>query len=223
MTTEISPLTNGLRPSPQTTSASNTISTDYDTFLQMLTAQAQYQDPLEPIDSSDYAAQLAQFSMVEQQTLTNETLATLTEMLGASDLTQMSNWVGKEVRAIAPKNFDGTPVTISSTPVENETDAYLVVRDSAGSVIDKVAVPNASGPITWQGRSADGSAFPHGMYSFAIQSYQNGKLLDEVSAATYHNVVEAQIENDNVILILKGGQAILAEHVTAVSTGPDPG
>ncbi|MEP0702358.1 MAG: flagellar hook capping FlgD N-terminal domain-containing protein, partial [Lentilitoribacter sp.] len=49
------------------TETSNALASDFETFLKMLTAQARYQDPLEPIDSSEYAAQLAQFSMVEQQ------------------------------------------------------------------------------------------------------------------------------------------------------------
>ena len=58
--------------------AAAVLSSDFETFLQMLTAQARYQDPLEPIDSSEYASQLAQFSMVEQQVLSNDLLTSLT-------------------------------------------------------------------------------------------------------------------------------------------------
>jgi len=58
-------------------------------FLQMLTAQAQYRDLLEPIGSSEYAAQLAQFSMVEQQVLTNDTLA---EPVGQMTGRDLVNW-----------------------------------------------------------------------------------------------------------------------------------
>ena len=50
------------------------LSADFETFIKMLTTQAKYQDPLEPLDSSEYAAQLAQFSMVEQQVLSNDLL-----------------------------------------------------------------------------------------------------------------------------------------------------
>ena len=49
-----------------TGSALSAVTSDFETFLNMLTAQAKDQDPLEPIDSTEYAAQLAQFSMVEQ-------------------------------------------------------------------------------------------------------------------------------------------------------------
>ena len=75
---------------------------DFETFLQMLTAQARYQDPLEPLDSSQYASQLAQFSMVEQQVLTNDTLVQLTGQTGAANLAALAGWVGMEARAVMP-------------------------------------------------------------------------------------------------------------------------
>ena len=50
-----------------TSSGKPLISSDFDTFLKMLTAQMQNQDPMKPIDSADYAVQLATFSGVEQQ------------------------------------------------------------------------------------------------------------------------------------------------------------
>ncbi|MEY5038566.1 MAG: flagellar basal body rod modification protein, partial [Pseudomonadota bacterium] len=55
---------------PTTTSNKALISSDFDTFLKMLTAQMQNQDPLNPMDSTDYATQLATFSGVEQQART---------------------------------------------------------------------------------------------------------------------------------------------------------
>lgn len=73
---------------------SSVLSSDFETFIKMLTTQAKYQDPLEPIDSSEYAAQLAQFSMVEQQVQSNELLAHLTEQLGGSNMAGMANWIG---------------------------------------------------------------------------------------------------------------------------------
>ena len=69
--------------------ASTVLSSDFETFLKMLTAQAQYQDPLEPIDSSEYAAQLAQFSMVEQQVLANDRLSELTAQMSIANMTQL--------------------------------------------------------------------------------------------------------------------------------------
>jgi flagellar basal-body rod modification protein FlgD len=99
-------------PSSENTSV---LSSDFETFIKMLTTQAKYQDPLEPIDSSEYAAQLAQFSMVEQQVQSNELLAHLTEQLGGSNMAGMANWIGMEARTAAPTYFDGAPITVAPT------------------------------------------------------------------------------------------------------------
>ena len=45
----------------------NAVTSDFQTFIQMLTTQAENQDPLNPMDSAEYASQLASFSSVEQQ------------------------------------------------------------------------------------------------------------------------------------------------------------
>ena len=48
------------------TNAAQTLSADMDTFLTLLTTQLQYQDPLDPMDASEYTNQLVQYSNVEQ-------------------------------------------------------------------------------------------------------------------------------------------------------------
>ena len=54
---------------------------DFQTFLKLLTAQMRHQDPLEPLDSTQFVAQLAAFSSVEQQIETNTKLETINENL----------------------------------------------------------------------------------------------------------------------------------------------
>lgn len=83
--------------SPVLKESSSVLSSDFETFLKMLTVQAKYQDPLEPIDSSEYSAQLAQFSSVEQQVLTNDLLTALTGQLGGSGMAQFASWIGMEI------------------------------------------------------------------------------------------------------------------------------
>jgi hypothetical protein len=58
-----------------------TLGSDFETFLKMLTTQMKNQDPLNPVESSEYAVQLATFSSVEQQVLTNDLL---TRLIGQS-------------------------------------------------------------------------------------------------------------------------------------------
>lgn len=67
---------------------------DYSAFLKLLVAQMQNQDPLEPMKSSDYVAQLATFSQVEKSVELNTRVATL---LTAVQLQQAGSLVGQKV------------------------------------------------------------------------------------------------------------------------------
>lgn len=79
------------------TAASNKAALDYDTFLQLLIAQMQNQDPTEPMDSSEQIAQLATFSQVEQTIETNKNLESL---LQSNSLATASAIIGKTVSSL---------------------------------------------------------------------------------------------------------------------------
>ena len=79
--------------------------------------QMENQDPLNPVDSSDYAVQLATFSGVEQQVQTNDLLRSLATQLGSDGMAQMLAWVGKEARAPTAAYFDGGAITLAPNPV----------------------------------------------------------------------------------------------------------
>ncbi|SLN61827.1 Basal-body rod modification protein FlgD [Falsiruegeria litorea R37] len=208
--------TNSSNQTTSSPSKSSALTSDFETFLKMLTVQAQNQDPLEPLDSSEYAAQLAQFSMVEQQTKTNQTLEALVSKLGGNSMAELSNWIGKEARAIAPAHYSGQPITVSPAPDKDATEAYLVVRNAEGTVVDRQKIPVSDAPLKWSGLDESGAARPSGLYSFAIESRKDSKVIKEEPAAAYSKVIEAQVQNGEVTLILDGGQAILASKVTAV-------
>ena len=80
----------GTSGSASSTGASkgSVLSSDFETFLKMLTTQLENQDPLNPIDSTDYAVQLATFAGVEQQVLTNDLLESMGGNSGLGGLAQ---------------------------------------------------------------------------------------------------------------------------------------
>jgi len=73
-------------------SAGNTV--DYQSFLKLLVAQMKNQDPTSPMESTDYVAQLATFSNVEQSVQVN---AKLDQLLQSSQLSQASSIIGRTV------------------------------------------------------------------------------------------------------------------------------
>lgn len=197
-------------------SSSTVISSDFETFLKMLTAQAKYQDPLEPIDSSEYASQLAQFSSVEQQVQTNDLLTAMSAQLGISDMAQYAGWIGMEARNTGPAHFDGQPITLLPSPASVADQAFLVVSDAFGREVQRMAIPATDDPVVWAGVSDDGVPFESGAYSFSVESNANGQLVDTTAAEVYSRVTETRVENGQTLLILEGGIRVQAGDITAL-------
>lgn len=192
------------------------LASDFETFLKMLTAQAKYQDPLEPIDSSEYAAQLAQFSMVEQQVLSNDLLTALTAQLGSGNMAQMANWIGMEARTTAAVQFDGSPISITPNPAAVSDEVFLVVYDTNGREVQRNALPVSAEPVEWAGVSDDGTPFEKGLYRFEVESHAKGELLLSDPAETYARITEARTQAGQTMLVLEGGTTILASDVSGL-------
>lgn len=193
------------------------LSSDFETFLKMLTAQARYQDPLEPLDSSEYAAQLAQFSMVEQQVLSNDLLKSLTNQLGAGNLAQMAGWIGMEARTTEAKHFNGSTITVHTKVAPNAEQAFLVVYDEQGQTVQRVELPKTASAVEWAGVSDDGLPFTAGLYRFEVEAISGGELISTTKAETYSRVIEARADSPaGPQLVIEGGTTVAASDVLAV-------
>ena len=107
----------------QTASVSDPRGIDKDMFLQLLVAQVRYQNPLEPMDNSEFMAQTAQFTMVEQITKLAEQQS---ELLAFQRATLAAGMVGQVVTGI--DEFDGRTVTGVVDAVEyNFGDPQLII------------------------------------------------------------------------------------------------
>jgi flagellar basal-body rod modification protein FlgD len=211
--TEISPTFGQTSSYTASANAQSALTSDFQTFIKMLTAQAENQDPLNPMDSAEYASQLASFSSVEQQVKTNDLLAGLAAQMGSSNLAQLSNWVGMDARSAASVRFEGDPVILHPLPARLADEAYLVVSDEIGQEVQRLAVALDGKPIEWAGVSANGSALPAGSYRFEVENYAQGALLGNSPVESYQRVEEAQMIDGQIILLLQGGGAISPEDV----------
>ncbi|MHC0051953.1 flagellar hook capping FlgD N-terminal domain-containing protein [Actibacterium sp. D379-3] len=206
---------------PQTTdSSTGVINSDFETFLTMLTTQMKHQDPLNPMDSTDLSVQLATFSGVEQQVLSNELLADLGTQMGTSNMAQFATWVGMEARVAAPVAYRGDPITILPNPDTLADSAQLVVTDANGTEVQRLEIGTTAAPYVWTGLGDDGVPLADGVYSFAVDSYANGEFLNRSSAETYAPVTEVRLTNGITMLVLAGGTEVSTGAVTALR---DPG
>lgn len=200
----------------ESTGSGTAISSDFETFLKMLTVQMENQDPLNPIESSDYAVQLATFSGVEQQVQTNDLLKALQTQLGVMSMSDLAGWVGMEARAPVPAHFDTAPVSVTPNPAPGTTKAYMVVRNASGAQIDRMEIPVTHDAVDWAGLDPNGQLFPSGDYSFHLQSYDANGLISEEPMSTYAEVVEAKVVGGQTILILASGDEVPAAEVEAI-------
>ena len=216
---ELNQITNPTLPSSTPTAPSDpsgVLGSDFEVFLQMLTAQAQYQDPLEPMDNSEYAAQLAQFSMVEQQVMTNDLMEQLMTTLGANNMSSAANWIGMEALVQGPVQYDGTPVTISPNPPITADQVDLIVSNAQGKEVQRIRIPTSSDPFSWTGLNASGNPLPNGEYTFEIESSAQGEVLITEPALSYSRVTEARIEEGETLLVLESGYMITANNVAGL-------
>lgn len=201
---------------PVSAAPKQNISSDFETFLRMLTVQMQNQDPLNPVDSSDYAVQLATFSGVEQAVRTNDLLTTLTQQMNMSGMAEMAAWVGKEARAAAPANFDGAPITLSPNPALIADRAQVVVSDKNGVEVQRFDIPVTADPVQWAGVGAGGAPFPNGLYSFQLINSAGGQELSRDQIEIYSTVTEVRSQGGQTVLILEGGASVTSSQITAL-------
>ncbi len=211
---EVFTATTATTPTPAAQPAA--ISSDFTTFLKMLTTQMQNQDPLNPIDSADYAVQLATFSGVEQSVKTNQLLESLGQQFGLLGMAQMAGWVGQEARADAPVWMDGDPVTLAPNPAAAADRAVLVVKNASGDVVGREDVPVSTDPYVWRGKGITGADLPDGKYTLSLESYQGDDLLVTTPMESYAKIMEARGTPSGTVLILEGGIEVPANKITAL-------
>ena len=149
------------------------LASNFETFLSLLTSQLKNQDPLSPVDSNQFTAQLTQMAGVEQQLLTNELLKSLVAAQGGGDLASASNYIGKDATAAwsATKFKDGK-ADWSYEVASNADSVTLEVLDGSGNVVwsgDAPAKTTGVHEFSWNGEATSGNDGQEGeVYSLRI-------------------------------------------------------
>lgn len=204
-----------------TTAAASTVikpaqTSNYQTFLTMLTTQMKNQDPTSPMESTDFAVQLATFSGVEQQTLTNQLLGGLGAKMDAMALSDLSSWLGAQALVQTPVKTDGGNVTLYPQTDAKADGAVLVVKDAQGNTVARSAVDPQADSMTWTPLDATGAALPPGKYALSVESYAGEALLATGPVGHYATVAEARNGAAGTILVLADGTEIAAADVTSL-------
>jgi flagellar basal-body rod modification protein FlgD len=200
----------------ETTGTTGGVAGDFQTFLTLLTTQMRNQDPLKPMESTEFVAQLASFSGVEQQVRANDRLDGILAALSGGNAAGLAEWIGREVRAPAKAAFAGAPVEVGVTPVADADKAVLVVRNDFDQVVARRTVEAGAETVTWDGLDDMGNPAAHGRYGFALESYQGETLLGSQAGAVFTAVREVRIVDGAPVLVVDGGEQVALDQVAGV-------
>lgn len=150
-----------------------------DKFLQLLVAQMQNQDPINPMDGKEFASQLAQFNSVEQLIGINNQLTSLQssqEMMRLEMTNSMAtSLAGKQVRALSNQIhlMAGGNSEINYELESPADEVEIVIQDTSGREVRReILKGSASGENkwTWDGKSSEGRAVPEGPYKVEVNA-----------------------------------------------------
>lgn len=170
----IDPVSAATAAATQDTGARTRLSDNYDTFLVLLTAQLQNQDPLAPMDSTQFTQQLVQFSQVEQQIRTNEQLTGLVGQYQAASAGAALSYLGKDAIIEASETYlAGGEANWAYRLPEAATSMTISIKDASGRTIyETTTAARGAGEhlFTWHGEKADGTTAADGVYTISIEA-----------------------------------------------------
>ncbi|BCW88486.1 Basal-body rod modification protein FlgD [Alphaproteobacteria bacterium SO-S41] len=202
----------------QAGSASKTLSGNFDTFLKLLTAQLQNQDPLEPMDTSQFTQQLVQYSSVEQNIYTNKNLETLIGLQQNAGLGSAVSYIGREVSADSPDAALSNGIAEwTYTLPRPAASVSLTVTDASGKTVFSGTGPLKAGANTvgWDGKTNAGATAPDGVYTLTVKAVDSAG--ESMTAPLSLSGVVAGVETvDGQVVLDVGGVKLKLSDVNAV-------
>jgi flagellar basal-body rod modification protein FlgD len=201
--------TSSTSSSGSTTDAINKLSGDFNNFLTLLTTQLKNQDPLSPMDSTQFTQQLVAFTGVEQQINTNAKLDTLIGLDKSGLMTGAAAYIGTEIEATSGNVWlpqSGGTSIVYVLP-QGVTAAAMAIYDQSGNVIRSGTVPTTQGHnvVAWDGTNNSGAAAPSGQYSFSIQGLdKDGKPVSGITTSSFGVVTNVGTDTSNNTVLSVG-------------------
>ena len=194
---------------------------DRDAFLNLLITQLQNQDPLNPTDSTEFTAQLAQFSSLEQLGNVNDNLKQLQNFQASINNSQAVSLIGKEIMANG-NSFqltDGRPAGCDFEIDENAAVVVVSIYDHTGEFVTSFEGQNLSAgqqTLYWDGTDKNGNPAATGNYTFEVMAADaNG---NSIQATTFFSgSVNKVVFENNTTYLIAGGQKVALGDVIQVS------
>nr|WP_321360595.1 flagellar hook capping FlgD N-terminal domain-containing protein [uncultured Hyphomonas sp.] len=180
------------------------IGNEFNSFIKLLTAQIRNQDPLSPMDSTQFVDQLATFSTLEQQVASNSHLESIAGMIGGLHSSILAGqWLGETVAvdtSWAPYSGEGVDFVVDIPESTDET--VLKVRDAEGNEVWSKTLDPETGRYTWNGETSSGTELAEdGVYQLEIQMYKDGELQRTTSPRLIGTVTGVTADETGTMLL----------------------
>ncbi len=187
-----------------------------DDFLTLLVAQLQNQDPLNPSDPTEFTAQLANYSQLEQLFNLNDSMDKLAESQNNSDRLSALSMIGKEVLVEGSSFQLGEDTAQIGYKVDGTaSEIQIHIQDEAGqrvATLHPTELTTGNHFITWQGVDENGEHLPPGKYSIVIESKSSaeGETVG-VSPLVRADVTGVDLGDGSAVLITDVGEFSMAD------------
>ena len=189
-----------------------------DDFLTLLVTQLQNQDPLNPSDPTEFTAQLAQFSSLEQLFAANESLG---KMAAAnSDVERLSalSVIGKTVVSDSGQfRLGESPVELGYRLETPASEVSLHVLDGTGRAVAEIPCSETGAGehfLSWDGRNAEGDLVPAGEYSLVARAVTGKEEAVESAALVRGKVTGVDLGSSGSLLVSTAGDFRLGDVVS---------
>ena len=222
----ISSITNPTGAGQQPVSAAQNV-LGKDDFLHLLTVQLRYQDPLNPLENTEFIAQMAQFSSLEQLQNMNQSMeksqGSEAELHTAFKNNLVTSLVGKSVEVPTQQvTYDGASAEVSYRLGDRAQSASLRILDARGQLVRELELDTAQayGTVEWDGKSAAGDKVPKGAYLAVVAATGPGGV--PVEADMLKRVkVDAVRYSGNEARIWADGRELALSDLRGVLEGSD--
>lgn len=188
-------------------------------FLNLLLKQLSHQDPLNPMDSTEFTAQLSQFSSLEQLTNINTTLGDVLAYQQSMQNASVASLIGKKVTVEGDSFRLTDEADLRYALLGDAAAVEITVYDSAGRMVwSKDLGPQGAGQqqYSWSGNDLLGNELPPGVYTYEIQAY-DGSGNAVASATTGSGVVtEVVFEGGVTYLVLDGTTRVNLSEIKSI-------
>jgi flagellar basal-body rod modification protein FlgD len=215
-TTVVSATTNNAATSSSSSNKTASIANNFQTFLTLLTTQLQHQNPLDPLDTNQFTAQLVQFAGIEQQMKQNEQLASLISIEKSAQSTQALVYVGNTVAVDGSKaQFDGSATWNLKAP--KDTNASITITNSAGQTVysGNYSLQQGNASFVWDGKGNDGVQYPKGTYTLSATGKDSSGNSVAISTEV-QGVVDSVDLTASPPLLSIGGQSYTTDQIKRV-------